>query len=123
MSGMEQCSGNLPSNPLKPAVQLKDPGETSSLDKSVHPQQIPTIEDSAVTKAEKFERHGVEDAMEESPAKRIKLENGEQAYSNHQESTEGLPSKTIKDETNLDNRDRGLTKSERQKGVAPIKKE
>lgn len=122
MSSLEQQNGNVPPNPLDSSVRLKSPEEMNSLDKSVHPQQIPRTEDSAVTKAEKFGRHGIEDAVEESPAKRIKLENGEQAYCNNQEST-GLLSKTVKEEANLDNGDHGLTRSERKKGTAPIKKE
>lgn len=99
MSAMEQEGGDLPPNPLDPVEKLKDPSLSNSADKSVHPQQIPSLEDSAVTKAEKYERHGAEAFEEESPSKRIKME------------------RTHNDEG------QGLTKSERQKGVAPIKSE
>ncbi len=86
-----------PPNPLEPAIELEESSTSDLLDKNIHPQQSPTAEDSAVTKAEKFERHGIADGVEGSPLKRRKLdsENGSQ----------------------------GPTRSERQKGVAPIKKE
>lgn len=97
MAEMEYSSGYPPPNPLEPAIKLEESSNSDLLDKTVHPQQLPTAEDSAVTKAEKFERHGIADNVEESPSKRRRLdsENGAQ----------------------------GPIGSERQKGVVPIKKE
>ena len=103
MAGIEYNGGggdddaHPPPNPLDPAAPLKEPSNSNLLDKTVHPQQSPTAEDSAVTRAEKIERHGILRNGEESPAKRRKVdaENGSQ----------------------------GPIQSERRKGVAPIKKE
>ena len=94
---MEHNLSHPPPNPLEPAIKLEDSFNSDPLDKTVHPQQGITAEDSAVTKAEKFERHGIAHGVEESPSKRRKIdaENGTQNPS----------------------------QSERQKGVAPIKKE
>ena len=86
-----------PPNPLEPAATLKEPSSSDSLDQTVHPQQTPTAEDSALTKAEKIERHGILHNGEESPAKRRKVD--------------------------AENASQGPTQSERRKGVAPIKKE
>lgn len=58
-------------------------------------------EDSAVTKAEKFARHGVLDGVEASPSKRVKLDH----------------------ETHSDAERDCSRQSTRQKGVAPIKAE
>jgi tRNA-dihydrouridine synthase 3 len=69
-------------NPLAPEQSLKRPAEAQP-EKEAHPPQPIFEEDSAVTKAEKVERHGpevafgnavAEDEFEESPAKRLKLE-------------------------------------------------
>ena len=77
-------------------MELKESSNSDLLGKIVHPQQISTAEDSAVTKAEKFERHGIAGGVEDSPTtKRRKLDS--------------------------DNGAQGPTRSERQKGVAPIK--
>lgn len=97
MDGLASSSARRPPNPLEPATQLDDSSNSDLLDKTVHPQQLPMTEDSAVTKAEKIERHGIANGVDESPSKRRKVlsENGNQ----------------------------GPTRSERQKGVAPIKKE
>lgn len=97
MDELESSIDRRPPNPLEPAIELDDSSNSDLLDKTVHPHQVPITEDSAVTKAEKIERHGIAHGVEESPSKRRKLvsENGEQ----------------------------GPTRSERQKGVAPIKKE
>ena len=97
MEGLEQSIGHPAANPLEPALQLEDSSNSNVLDRAVHPQQGPMVEDSAVTKAEKLERHGVADGVEESSSKRRKLD--------------------------LENGDQSPTRSERQKGVAPIKKE
>ena len=68
------------SNPLAPELSLKRPAEGHP--EKAHPPQPIFEEDSAVTKAEKVERHGpevangnaaAEDVFEESPAKRMKL--------------------------------------------------
>ena len=97
MEGLEPSNGYPPPNPLEPAMELVESSNPHMLDKTVHPQQSPMTEDSAVTKAEKFERHGIADGVEESSSKRRKLD-----------SEKG---------------NRGPIQSERQKGVAPIKKE
>ncbi len=99
MTGMEHSSGYPPPNPLEPASKLEQSSHPGPdlLDKTVHPQQVLAAEDSAVTKAEKFERHGIADAVDESPSKRRKMD--------------------------LENGSQGPTQSERRKGVAPIKKE
>lgn len=97
MEGLEPSNGHPPPNPLEPAVDLVESSTPHSLDKTVHPQQVQMAEDSAVTKAEKFERHGLADGVEESSSKRRKLDS--------------------------ENGNRGPIQSERQKGVAPIKKE
>ena len=85
-------------NPFDPAKSLKAPKPIESL---THPQKTQEDEDSAVTKAEKFERHAAAEHDEEHPSKRVKLESSG-------DTLEGDPS---------------LTNSERQKGVAPIKSE
>ncbi|KAL9068350.1 MAG: hypothetical protein Q9161_006273 [Pseudevernia consocians] len=97
MAGLEYSSGDPPPNPLDPAVKLEQPFNSHVVDKTVHPQQASTAEDSAVTKAEEFERRGIADGVEESLSKRRKLD--------------------------LEIGTQGPTRSERQKGVAPIKKE
>ena len=98
MAEVQKDGGNAPPNPLEPSVELQE----ASADRTTsvaHPQDVVMDEDSAVTKAEKVERHDLNGNIEESPAKRRKLDNtaeiGEQ----------------------------GPTKSERKKGVAPIKAE
>lgn len=97
MAEMENNNGDPPPNPLEPAIKLEEFSNSKLIDKTVHPQQVPTAEDSAVTKAEKVERHSIADGVGESPSKRRKLgsENGIQ----------------------------GPIRSERQKGVAPVKPE
>ena len=99
MADMQYSNADAPQNPLDPAVKLKDPPNSGLIDQIVHPQQPPAVEDSAVTKAEKFERHGITDAdgIEESPSKRRKLVS--------------------------ENESQRPTQSERHKGVAPIKSE
>ncbi len=97
MTGMEYNSAYPPPNPLEPAIKLEQSSHPDLVDKIVHPQQLLAAEDSAVTKAEKFERHGIAEAVEESPSKRRKMD--------------------------LENDSQGPTQSERRKGVAPIKKE
>ncbi|KAL8785018.1 MAG: hypothetical protein Q9213_003611 [Squamulea squamosa] len=87
-------------NPLEPQDSLK-PSVIQEIERTAHPQNIILDEDSAVTKAEKLERHGSLNDFSESVAKRIKLE----ASAVEVASTEGP------------------TKSERRKGVAPIKPE
>ncbi len=86
-------------NPLEPAINLQEPSNSSRDDKTIHPQDAQFAEDSAVTKAEKHERHGVADNVMESPSKKRKL-----------------------DQRHVDG-DVGPTRSERQKGVASIKPE
>lgn len=89
-------------NPLNPESALKPP-PPESLREEAHPPQTPYPEDSSVTKAEKFERHGLaseESRVEHPPAKRLKLDVDEEA------------SPVLNGPTR-----------ERQKGVAPIKLE
>ena len=88
-------------NPIDPDTTLKPILAPEPIERSVHPQQNPEDEDSAVTKAEKFERHAASGHFEEPPSKRVKLEP-------NSDTLEGDP---------------GPTKSERQKGVAPIRAE
>ena len=84
-------------NPLEPALKLDDHAKFDGLGQAVHPQRPILPEDSAVTKAEKYERHGAPNEVQESPSKRRKLE------------------------TQPENQN--PTRSERIKGVAPIKPE
>ncbi len=88
-------------NPTDPETSLKPYVASKSIERVIHPQKTQEDEDSAVTKAEKFERHSAAEHEEEHPSKRVKLETSV-------ETLEGDPSPT---------------KSERQKGVAPIKPE
>ena len=97
MAGIAHSHGGPPCNPLEPAINLEKPSNGELLEQTVHPQQLPTTEDSAVTTAEKYERHGISDGIEESSSKRRRVD------------TESVI--------------QGPTRSERQKGVAPIKKE
>ena len=96
---MDEGGGNAPLNPLDPAAELEQPSNIDCVESIVHPQKDQMIEDSAVTKAEKYERHGTADEVKESPAKRRKLD-----ATTHVE--EDLP-----------------TSSERRKAVASIKPE
>lgn len=97
----------MPPNPLDPEEPLKSTSAEVG-EETPHPAQPLYAEDSATTKAEKIERHGLTDgdrsdgAVEESPAKRIKLD----------DESDGGTIETHKP-----------TPSERQKGVAPIKTE
>lgn len=90
------------SNPLEPDTSLKAPTNVQDVDTEAHPQSTIFAVDSAVTKAEKIERHaGNDNEFQESPTKRIKT---------HPSSNEEV------------DRD-PLIKTERRKGVAPIKSE
>lgn len=77
MNGVDGPSSmDVQLNPLNPESALKAP-PPESLRKEAHPPQTPYLEDSAVTKAEKFERHGLASAelgVEHPPAKRLKLD-------------------------------------------------
>lgn len=86
-------------NPIDPEIKLQPNPEIQPVESVVHPQKIIEDEDSAVTKAEKFERHAATEDIAEPPTKRARLDD---------------------DSIQLD---RGVTRSERQKGVAPIKAE
>ncbi|KAL8761505.1 MAG: hypothetical protein Q9184_002384 [Pyrenodesmia sp. 2 TL-2023] len=89
-------------NPLESLQPLKSPANALNIDREAHPQQDVFAEDSAVTKAEKLERHGGPDNdLHQSPTKRIKI--------------------NPLDIQGAD--ENGVTKSERRKGVAPIKSE
>ena len=96
---MESNHPHPPPNPLEPAVNLEKekPSNSHLLNQTVHPQQVPTLEDSAVTRAEKYERHGSAGNVEESSSKRRKLDTGNEFLT--------------------------PTPRERQKGIAPIKEE
>ncbi|KAL8676849.1 MAG: hypothetical protein Q9186_006676 [Xanthomendoza sp. 1 TL-2023] len=86
-------------NPLDPDQSLKSPPEVLNVERTAHPQNTVLAEDSAVTKAEKLERHGDQMDFLESDAKRIKIN----------------PS------ADLETANDGTTKSERRKGVAQVK--
>ena len=88
-------------NPVDPDISLKPGSAQELIEASVHPQKDLEDEDSAVTKAEKVERHANFDHFEEPSPKRVKLESIDDIVDFHT----------------------GPTKSERQKGVAPIKPE
>ncbi|KAL8646857.1 MAG: hypothetical protein Q9210_005892 [Variospora velana] len=89
-------------NPMEPTQSLKSPSHIPNAEKEVHPQKETFDEDSTLTKAEKIERHGgPDDGICESPPKRIKIEN-----------------LATKDASMTE-----TTRSERRKGVAPIKAE
>ena len=87
----------LTRNPLDPTTELEQPAASNGLDQAIHPQSTVLPQDSAVTKAEKYERHGLQDEVHTSPSKRRRLDFD-------------LESQTV-------------TRSERVKGVAPIKAE
>ena len=99
MADTGQKSGDEPSNPLRPLEKLHEPSNVSSIDSTVHPQKDQFLEDSAVTKAEKYERHGPLEDVKEIQAKRRRIDG-------YVAGDEQRP-----------------TKSERKKGVAPIKAE
>lgn len=94
MSYETQPSG---ANPLDPVQPLRSPPNIPDIEKAAHPQNTVLDEDSAVTKAEKLERHGGRDDFPEPEVKRIKVEH------------------SIDEEAR--------TRNERRKGVAPIKPE
>ena len=100
MSGLGQNEIMEP-NPLDPSLTLIPAPVLEPKESLIQPQKDVAAEDSAVTKAEKFERHAALDGFEESPAKRVKLDLGGDR-------------ETVEQAT---------TRSERQKGVAPIKAE
>lgn len=80
---------------------LKPQPSSPSAEQVAHPQQTPLEHDSAATKAERIERHGTTDSGEEPSSKRVKLEpSGE-----------------------LELRKEAPARSDRQKGVTPIKAE
>ncbi|KAI4224654.1 MAG: hypothetical protein L6R36_004495 [Xanthoria steineri] len=88
-------------NPLDPIQALKSPPNVPDIERAAHPQNTVLDEDSAVTKAEKLERHSDQHDFPEPEAKRIKVEH------------------SIDEKANADS----ATRSERRKGVAPIKQE
>lgn len=85
----------MPSNPIERGLNLSS---SNSFEQLIQPQQASIEENSAATKVEKIERHLIEGTSEEPPTKRVKLESNEQVLE-------------------------AQTKTERQKGVAPIKAE
>ena len=88
-------------NPLDPVQSLIPPPSVPDTEREAHPQNTILDEDSAVTKAEKIERHRGPDDFPKSHAKRIKVD-------------------VSADEEAKGN---GATTGERRKGVAPIKPE
>ena len=94
----------VPSYPVEPELNLKLPPTSVQLEQVVHPHHDPLEEDSAITKAEKIGRHAIEDSPEEPPTKRVKLESTELVLE-------------------LELQEEAQTRTERQKGVAPIKAE
>ena len=98
----EHCQNSgLEANPLEPTTSLLPDPVGSQVEALVHPQDVVAPEDSAVTKAEKYERHAATEQFEESCPKRVKLDIGPEENDNGQTHT----------------------RYERQKGVAPIKAE
>ena len=87
--------------PIDPDTALRPNMKPKQVERIVHPQKNIEDGDSAVTRAEKFERHTAINQYEEPPQKRMKLE-----------TSNDLPKDSLQP-----------TKSERQKGVAPIKPE
>ncbi|KAI9714572.1 MAG: hypothetical protein M1812_006377 [Candelaria pacifica] len=78
---------STPVNPLDPSNSLKEP-PPELLREEAHPPQPPLLEDSAVTKAEKYERHGLIDDtsfdnLENPPSKRVKLDDEFQSLQSH----------------------------------------
>ncbi|KAL8797873.1 MAG: hypothetical protein Q9195_000225 [Heterodermia aff. obscurata] len=100
MSAHCQKSG-MEVNPLEPTSSLLPNSGASQVEALLHPQDVVAPEDSAVTKAEKYERHAATEQFQESAAKRVKLDLG--------------PEENGAGQTH--------TGSERRKGVAPIKAE
>lgn len=100
MSDHRQESG-LESNPLEPTTSLLPGSVPTQLEALVHPQDVVAPEDSAVTKAEKYERHAATEQSEGPHPKRMKLDLGPEDNDDGQTHTGG----------------------ERRKGVAPIKAE
>lgn len=92
---MAQDDQNVPPNPLDPEEHLKIQPSTAETP-DLHPAVTPRDEDSAVTKAEKLERHPYENGLlgEEPPAKKVRSEAAHEARPR-----------------------------DRQKGIAPIKAE
>ena len=88
-------------NPIDPDTALRPNLKPEQIERLVHPQKKCEDGDSAVTRAEKFERHAAINQFEEPPQKRMKLE-----------TSDDLTKDSLQP-----------TKSERQKGVAPIKPE
>ncbi|KAL8732990.1 MAG: hypothetical protein Q9166_002388 [cf. Caloplaca sp. 2 TL-2023] len=88
-------------NPLELQQSLESSSNIQEIERTVHPQNAVLENDSAVTKAEKLERHGAEDDFQETQSKRLKVNSfvDQELGSN------------------------GITRSERRKGVAPIKSE
>lgn len=115
------------SNPTEPAVKLQPHRTQDDLERVVHPQAMQMADDSAVTKAEKIERHGINGGGDahESPSKKRKVANQNDAAAlepmdvDLRSETDDSNSKRNKRQ----NEDKNPARSERQKGVAPIKAE
>ncbi|OJD35757.1 trna-dihydrouridine synthase [Diplodia corticola] len=96
-------SATIPPNPVDESAPLVPPPSGTITTEPAHPPQPPLPGDSAITKAEKVERHGLPEPaspppggeFERSPTKRVKLDKGQAESSGR----------------------------DRQKGVAPIKPE
>lgn len=108
-------------NPIEPSAKLQPRRAEDDLERVVHPQAMPIAEDSAVTTAEKVERHGAASGNEvhESPSKKRKLAEEEAKDGDLGFETDDNNSKRNKGQ----NQDGPSVRSERQKGVAPIKAE
>lgn len=97
----------MDANPLNPDVALE---KKPSADNTANPQSEILPGDSAITKAEKVERHGAVDdqhEFEDSPRKRVKLENDHDSGSTAAATTEATSESGVV----------------RRKGVTPIKQE
>lgn len=102
MSRLAQDEALAP-NPLEPTTTLLPGSASAGMEQQVHPQKVVAPGDSAVTRAEKYERHAEPEDFVESRSKRIKLD--------------------VDPEADADAVEQEPTLSERQKGVAPIKAE
>lgn len=110
-----------PSNPLEPSVPLNETGDAAQADDNPQKDILPG--DSAMTKAEKIERHGdlnghANGDFEESPRKRIKREHDAATTPDDTVAGEVNEERDVKQDTRTSS-----NQPDRQKGVAPIKKE
>ena len=121
---MEMDAG---SESIELAVNSQPQRADHDLESALHPQALPVAEDSAVTRAEKVERHGVQssnDLMETPPKKRrLTTENNATASGSSDLNPKYQADDSVSTRNNRQDEEVPPTRSERQKGVAPIKAE